>query len=89
MKYELIRKSISQEHQLMIDVLDENQNVIGQEPDTEHYKVIITLVIKPTDEIAPEFSKDIEIVSSNALTGFQVDDQREQAIDDFMLSIND
>lgn len=72
----------------MIDILDENNNVIGQEPDTEHYKVNITLGIRATDNIAPNFSKDIEVVSSNTLTGFQVDEQREQAIEDFMLSIN-
>jgi len=89
MKYELIKTTISPEYPMTIDVLDENDVVIGQEADTENYYVILTLGIKPTDNIAPEFSKDITVVSSNSLTGHEVDAQREQAVQDFMESINE
>lgn len=88
MKYELIKTTISQEYPCTKDILDEENNVIGQEADTEHYQVTITLGIKPTDGIAPEFSKDIIVTSSNALTGYQVDTQREQEVDNYMVSIN-
>lgn len=89
MKYELIKTNISQEYPCTKDILDEENNVIGQELDTENYYVTITLGIKPTDEIAPEFSKDIKMVSSNTLTGYEVDTQREQSISDYMTTINE
>lgn len=89
MKYELIKTDISKEYPCTKDILDEDENVIGQEADTENYYVTITLGIKPTDGIAPEFSKDITVTSSNQLTGFQVDTEREQEINDYMESINE
>ena len=61
--------------------------VTGQEA-TNEYEVTITLSIRPTDGIAPEFSKDIIVRSSNSMTGFQVDDQRELAIDNYLQAIN-
>ena len=61
--------------------------VTGQEA-TNEYEVTITLSIRPTDGIAPEFSKDIIVRSSNSMTGFQVDDQRELAIDNYLQEIN-
>lgn len=74
MKYELIKKDILAERTI---------------EETDNYEVTITMGIHPTDGIAPNFSKDITVISSNAQTGFQVDDQREQAVTDFMASINE
>lgn len=86
MKYELIRTDISTERTVMQDVIVDDV-VIGTEP-TDEYEVTITMGIHPTDEIAPEFSKDIIVRSSNSMTGFQVDDQRELAIDNYLQEIN-
>ena len=52
------------------------------------YSINITIGLHPTDLIAPDFSKDIQVISKNSMTGFEVDNQRQKAIDDFMLSIN-
>lgn len=77
MKYELINKSISPEIEIY-------ENGIK----TDTYKVIITLGLHPTDNIANDFSKDIIVTSNNAQTGFEVDVQRQQEIDNFILLIN-
>jgi len=86
MKYELIKTDISAERTVMQDII-EDDIVVGQEP-TDEYEVTITLGILPTDNVAPEFSKDIIVRSSNSMTGFQVDDQRELAIDNYLQEIN-
>ncbi len=77
MKYELINKSVSQE----IDIYENDVK-------TDNYKAIITIGLHPTDGIAPDFSKDIEVISSNLQNGFEVDEQREQAIQDYLNLIN-
>jgi len=90
MKYELIKIDISSETSIMkniIEVINEVETIIGQEP-TDEYEVIITLGIHPTDEIAPDFSKSIIVKSNNNQTGFEVDEQREQAIQDYLNLIN-
>ncbi len=56
--------------------------------DDDAYSVDFTLAIKPTDDIAPMFTKTVTVTSSNAQTGYEVDAQREQAITDYMISIN-
>ena len=86
MKYELIKKDISSERVVMQDII-EDDIVVGQEP-IDEYEVTITLSIRPTDGIAPEFSKDIIVRSDNHMTGFEVDEQRELAVDNYMQSIN-
>ena len=86
MKYELITTDISAERTVMQDIVVDGI-VTGQEA-TNEYEVTITLSIRPTDGIAPEFSKDIIVRSSNSMTGFQVDDQRELAIDNYLQEIN-
>lgn len=86
MKYELIKSDISAERVVMQDVIVDDV-VIGTEP-TDEYEVTITLGIRPTDGIAQDFSKDIIVRSSNSMTGFQVDGQRELAIDNYLQSIN-
>lgn len=52
------------------------------------YSVGIELYIHPTDEIAPDFTKTITVVSNNSQTGFEVDAQREQEISIFIENIN-
>lgn len=86
MKYELIKKDISAERVVMQDVIVDDV-VIGTEP-TDSYEVTITMEIHPTDNIASNFSRDIIVTSDNHMIGFQVDDQREQAVADYMQSIN-
>lgn len=86
MKYELIKTDISAERVVMQDII-EDDIVVGQEP-TDDYEVTITIGIHPTDGVAPDFSKDIIVTSNNSMTGFQIDEQRELAVDNFMTSIN-
>ena len=95
MKYELIKTDISAERTIMQDIteitLNENQEevitIIGTEP-TDSYEVTITLGIHSIDNIAPDFSKDIIIVHHNSQTGFEVDEQRQLAIETFINEIN-
>jgi len=95
MKYELIKTDISAERTIMQDIteitLNENQEevitIIGTEP-TDNYEVTITLEIHSTDNIAPDFSKDIVIVHHNSQTGFEVDIQRQQEVENYLNLIN-
>ena len=86
MKYELIKTDISTERTVMQDVVVDDV-VTGQE-ETDNYEVTITLGIHPTDGVAPDFSKDIIVTSNNSMTGFQVDEQRELAVDNYLQAIN-
>lgn len=56
--------------------------------DNEEYYCSITIVIQPTDGIAPEFSKTIEVINNNSQTGYEVDEQRTNAIDNYLIEIN-
>lgn len=90
MKYELVKYDISAERTVMqdiIEIIDDVETVTSTEP-TDSYEVTITMEIHPTDNIASNFSRDIIVTSDNHMTGFQVDEQREQAIADYMQSIN-
>ena len=95
MKYELINTDISSERVIMRDItetiLNDNQeeviNIIGTEP-TDNYEVTITIGVHPIDNIAPNFSKDVIVISNNSMTGFEVDEQRKQAIQDYIILIN-
>lgn len=90
MKYELIRTDISSERTTMqdiVEVIDKVETVTGQEP-TDDYEVTITMGIHPTDGIGADFSKDIIVTSNNNMTGFEVDEQRELAIENYMIAIN-
>lgn len=73
MKYELLYTEISSEIPI------EN---------TDNYKIVIQIRLHPVDNIAPDFSKDIIVVSSNSQTGFEVDAQREQEIQNYLNQIN-
>lgn len=72
MKYELIQSTISPENTL----------------ENYEYEVTITLWLHPTDNIAPNFSKEIKVISNNSQTGFEVNVQREQSIQDYIIQIN-
>lgn len=90
MKYELIKTDISAERTVMqdiVEIINDVETVTGQEP-TDSYEVTITMRIHPTDGIGADFSKDITVTNNNSQTGFEVDIQREQAVDDYMQSIN-
>ena len=54
----------------------------------DSYSVDITIGLHPTDNFTPDFSKTITVVSTNTQTGFQVDEQREEAITNYMNQIN-
>lgn len=91
MKYELIKTDISAERTVMqdiVEIINDVETVTGQEP-TDNYEVTITIGIHPTDGIGADFSKDITVTSNNSQTGFEVDIQREQAVSDYMQSIQD
>jgi hypothetical protein len=91
MKYELIKYDISEERTVMqdiVEIINDVETVTGQEP-TDNYEVTITIGIHPTDGIGADFSKDITVTSNNSQTGFEVDIQREQAVSDYMQSIQD
>lgn len=91
MKYELIKTDISTERTVMqdiVEIIDDIETITGTEP-TDSYEVTITMEIHPTDNVASNFSRDITVTSHNDMTGFQVDDQREQAVADYMQSIQD
>lgn len=86
MKYELIKTDISTERTVMQDVIVDDV-VTGQEA-TDDYEVTITMGIHPTDGIGADFSKDIIVTSNNSMTGFQVDEQRQLAVDNYLQAIN-
>jgi len=74
--------------QNIVEIIDDVETITGQEA-TDDYEVTITLGIHPTDGIGADFSKDITVTSNNSQTGFEVDIQREQAVSDYMQSIQD
>lgn len=52
------------------------------------YACILTVWIKPTNINIPNFFKEIEVVSGNELTGYEVDTQRDLEVSKYMTSIN-
>lgn len=86
MKYELIKTDISAERTVMQDIIEDGE-IVGQD-EIDYYDVTITLGIHPTDGVAPDFSKDIIVTSNNYQTGFEVDAQRELAVDNYLQAIN-
>lgn len=52
------------------------------------YFVTVTLWIKSNSEYFSDFQHVLRIVSLNSMTGFEVDAQREQAIQDYITAIN-
>lgn len=83
MKYTILRKDISPERVIMHNITDEEGTIISQEP-TDEYEVDITLGIKYENDFIPPFSKTITVRSNNSQTGFEVDIQRQSAIETFL-----
>ena len=72
MKYEILSTNYSNETSL-------NEN---------EYSCHITIGLHPTDGIIPDFMKTITVISNNAMTGFEVDEQRNKAVTDYINLIN-
>jgi len=72
MKYELINTGYNPEVNINEDT----------------YSIDITLGLRSTNNFIPDFSKIITVVSSNSQTGYEVDIQRENAINDYIAEIN-
>ena len=87
MKYTILQTDISPERIVMQNILDNEGNIINHEP-TDEYEVDITLGIKYENDFIPPFSKTIIVKSNNTQTGFEIDEQREQAIQDYLNLIN-
>jgi len=73
MKYELTEQPI---------------NITETEIDVDTYSATITIFIKTIDGIAPSFNKQIEVISTNDMTGFEVDEQRTIAVNNYINTIN-
>lgn len=87
MKYTILQTDISSERVIMQDITDEQGNIIGQDQ-TNEYEVDVTLCLKHEDNFIPPFSKTITVKSNNSQTGFEVDVQRQQEIDNYLNLIN-
>ena len=72
MKYEIINTYIGSEQTINDDV----------------YKVVISIYLRTTDGVIESFFKEIEVESQNSQTGYEVDEQRETAISDFLTNLN-
>ena len=70
------------------ELTDQPINITETEIDADNYSATITIFIKHTDGIAPSFNKQIEVISTNAMTGFEVDTQRNKAVNDYIVEIN-
>lgn len=72
--------------------IENEKEVIGYNVETiideNTYSIEITLGLESIDGIVPPFSKSIIVTSSNSMTGFEVDLQRQKAIEDYMEMIN-
>lgn len=56
--------------------------------DEDKYSINITIGLHPTDNIAPNFSVDIIVESNNSQTGYEVDIQRNEAVNEYLRVIN-
>lgn len=56
--------------------------------DSDNYSVTISVYIKDTLDLIPMFVKNIEVISHNSQTGYEVDQQRQSVIDNLMIDIN-
>ncbi len=56
--------------------------------DDNKYSINITIGLHPTDNIAPNFSIDIIVESNNSQTGYEVDTQRNDAVNEYLNLIN-
>lgn len=72
MKYELIDKQVRIEVPI----------------DDETYSVDIFLSIKPDSDLVPSFVKVLTVISNNKQNGYEVDEQRELEINNYLSEIN-
>lgn len=65
-------------------------NIVDNKPvsDPTKYQVAITLGLRHVDGVGADFSKQIFVISNNSQTGYQVDQQRKQAIENYLIDIN-
>lgn len=54
----------------------------------EAYYVTATLFISEENNIIPDFKQVVKIVSLNSMNGFEVDDQREKFLVDYIANLN-
>lgn len=59
-----------------------------QKIDEDSYLTTIVMGFSCTDGIGANFSKDIEITQLNTLTGYEVDSERQVAVDNYLIEIN-
>jgi hypothetical protein len=65
------------------------QSVTAEIATTENkYKVTISVAIKDTECLIPNFSKYFEVESDNAQTGFEVDVQRQSVVNAYLSELN-
>ena len=53
------------------------------------YFITVNVAIKSNNDFIPDFNKILRIVSLNSMTGFEVDAQRINAINDYIAKINE
>lgn len=56
--------------------------------ENNEYSIDITLPLQTNDSLAIPFSLTITVTSNNQQTGFEVDTQRQQAINEYLIEIN-
>ena len=56
--------------------------------DADNYSIDITLPLITNDALALNFSETITVISNNSETGFEVDTQRQTAVDNYLIEIN-
>tara|TARA_R110000868_G_scaffold244332_1_gene500517 strand:- start:4 stop:237 length:234 start_codon:yes stop_codon:yes gene_type:complete len=56
--------------------------------DIDTYSINITLPLQTNDSLAIPFSLSVEVISNNSQTGFEVDTQRQLAVDNYLIAIN-
>lgn len=54
----------------------------------DEYSVTISLYIKEIDNKIPVFTSNIEVISSNSKTGYEVDEQRQLVINEYINNLN-
>ena len=67
----------------------ENFKVSTEVPiDEKTYSVDIHLSIKPDNDLVPSFLRTLTVISNNAQTGYEVDEQRTNEINSYISEIN-
>jgi hypothetical protein len=72
MRYEIIETQISAETTL----------------ENDKYSVLISLAVKDNNDLIPNFTKWITVESHQSKTGYEVDLQRETAINNYIAELN-